>query len=160
MHPYQKIISLFIISLYLAIPQANSQNARNSIYAEFGGNGAFYSLNYEMRFNNQNDGLGGRAGFGFLPTGTGSILSMPLMVNYLKGKNSNYLELGLGVTYLSVDDLLGFLETDVSTWLSTATIGYRRQALDGGFLFKVGVTPFYNEGGVHFWSGLGVGYAF
>jgi len=42
----------------------------------------------------------------------------------------------------------------------TATIGYRYQQNDGGFLFRIGFTPLFGSGGFQPWGGLSLGFSF
>src|SRR2546421_9218137 len=81
-----------------------------SVFGEFGGNGLIFSVNYDTRFGNKQSGIGGRAGVGFFGGTGGGGLTFPLGFNYLAGKNSNYLEAGLGVTILTTtgQDFGGF----------------------------------------------------
>lgn len=113
-----------------------------AIYAEAFGNSLIWSLTYDTRFGPSRDGLGGRAGIGFLSFGNQtSYLTVPVMVNYLLGKNENFFELGLGgIIYVSDDR---FLFPSESTVIGTLTIGYRYQPVKGGLMAKVAVTPIF-----------------
>jgi hypothetical protein len=84
----------------------------------------------------------------------------PIMVNYLSGEGSGNLELGIGVIPLTVS--IGGdsgLKRGTAVF-GTATLGYRFQPLDGGFMFRIGLTPFFNSGGAVPSGGLSLGYAF
>src|SRR3546814_10238662 len=62
----------------------DSTGAR-SIYIEYGGPSAIYSVTYDTRFARNNNGWGIRAGFGFLPSQGINNISVPVQVNYLLG---------------------------------------------------------------------------
>lgn len=104
-------------------------------------------------------------------------VSLSPRVNYLLGRKNRKLELGLGV---SVGYQFGSEEYDVYDWAVDeagnnvmryaghakesrdmmnyfffGNIGYRRQA-PRGFLFRVGVAPFFGFGGKHSISGVGL----
>jgi len=145
--------------------------ARSAIYIELAGQGLLYSVNYEYLLA---DDISVRIGYSqwtisslFLFTaGELSFTGFPVMVNYLSGSGSGHLELGLGVMPMKIsldghDILFG---TDVSNsatlLIGTATLGYRYQPPDGGFVFRIGLTPFFNEKVIAVSGGLSMGVAF
>lgn len=139
-------------------PELESQHAA---YFELGGNGLLYTLNYDYRHNAD---WGGRAGL-MRAGGFGATLTViPAMGNYLMelGSSSHNLELGAGLMYLGVsldageEEAFGFSDNSVA---GTGTVGYRYQPLDGGVVFRGGLTP-YVGAGTGVWLGLSVGYAF
>ena len=142
--------------------------ARNSIFLELGGNGIFYSLNYDHKFF---DHVSARLGGMYLPLpasddGTGGenrvgIALFPIMVNYLVGNGNSRLELGAGtmVGYVSGEVDNENLNAGGVGGLAT-TIGYRLQPRGGGFLFRVGLTPFLVGSGLQLWGGLSLGGTF
>ena len=93
------------------------------------------------------------------------------MLNYLMGKDGNYFEIGLGAAYAYYQE-----NTDIGTGcgcgtsedlfsgegsqlIGTVTIGYRWQPTDGGFMFRVGLSPAFNkEEFIPFWPYLSLGY--
>ena len=141
-----------------------SDVAKNAINVELGGNGFLYSLNYERKVM---DDLGVRIGFSQLslsadstdPSGvTGkvewSITMIPITVNYLlRSKGSNHsLELGAGVTPIFVSvtgnvsdgtkPLIDF-GAEGTAWVPSGVFGYRYEPYDGGFQFRIGLSPMY-----------------
>src|SRR3546814_2314170 len=76
----------------------DSTGAR-SIYIEYGGPSAIYSVTYDTRFARNNNGWGIRAGFGFLPSQGINNISVPVQVNYLLGSTRHFFEAGAGATY-------------------------------------------------------------
>lgn len=141
-------------------------DSHNTLYMELFGNGLTYSLNYDMRFSGKPDGLGGRVGIGYFAIDGISLATVPLMVNYLMGKNGKYFEVGAGATYLSAADRQNSNPTGSpinrgTGWLGSLSFGYRSQPIDGGFLFRAGLTPFFDRSSfMPFWPQVSVGYAF
>ncbi|RYE09386.1 MAG: hypothetical protein EOP51_33350 [Sphingobacteriales bacterium] len=136
------------------------------MYLELAGPGLAFSVNYDTRFSDTRDGLGGRVGFGYFPNPFFSIVSVPVQLNYLVGSRSHFLELGAGATYLKVgddnnnkkdNDFLSF--NAVTGVLGTATVGYRYQPVDGGFNFRISANPVVGDT-FQFTGGISVGYTF
>ncbi len=139
--------------------KAQSVGANSAVYLELGGNGLLYSLNYDYRFDKD---WSARGGIMYAPVGDVSLTIVPLMANYLIGSNHNF-EIGAGIAYLGVSvDVEGedFAGISASGVAGTSTIGYRYQNMDGGFVFRIGLTPVFGEFGVLPWAGLSLGYAF
>jgi hypothetical protein len=120
---------LFLVSIFLFVSaiavhaQDNASNASaddelqnraQSVYFEILGPGVLYSFNYDSRFQNTPDGLGGRIGVSLIVADGSSLFTLPAMVNYLLGNDGKYFEMGLGATYLNVqEDETLFDETPV-----------------------------------------------
>ena len=149
-----------------ALSRRGSGNfARNSIFLELGGNGVFYSLNYDHKiFNHFSARIGGM----YAPwedeisSQNASLLLVPLMANYLVGNGSSRLEVGAGLTFGNISgNLDGFDEfSEGGVAAFTSTVGYRLQPTNGGFLFRIGYTPtFFSDGVLHF-IGLSLGGTF
>lgn len=140
------------------------------VYAELGGPGIAISVNYDRRFNKKTDGLGMYAGLGYGFSTSPSYLTVPVGVNYLLGKNGKYFEMGAGLSYLGIlssDDkgtYIGVIDNYYSGkkgyLLGTMTFGYRRQPINGGFNFRVGLSPFIGDGIAGVLPYIGVGYNF
>jgi hypothetical protein len=162
-----------------------------SIFVEVGGAGLPYSFNYDIRFDKTKmDSWGMRVGIGGYATRNDSFFSLPFMVNKLYGKSSHYFEIGLGATIFGFDEndyrtcVNGFVdqngnficnsyETYKSNYefilpvdgspsvMGTMNFGYRKIPVDGGFTWRINLTPIFNNNG--FWplfAGLGFGYSF
>lgn len=128
---------------------------KNAFFAEVLGNGLLFSVNYDLRLVNK---FGARVGVGYVGStdGDGGILTVPVMGNFLLGKNGRYFEVGAGITYISGT---GDFFENASSILGTMSFMYRRQPEDGGFMWKIGLTPFIAEGVfVPYWGGVGIGY--
>lgn len=154
--------SVLIIALLLGMYSAYSQAAK-SIYFELGGPG-LASFNFDTRFTNKEDGIGGRVGVGgFSIDGTGAVF-FPIQINYLLGKdNKNYFEFGGGVTPVIISgDLIDDDGNDRFTGtFGHLTFGYRMQPLNGGFTFRAFISPVFGEGGfLPYYGGVSFGYKF
>jgi hypothetical protein len=144
------------------------QAMRNNAFLEVAGNGGLYSINYErivvdhftLRLGfatwNLGDDLGG---------GKTGIVTLPVLANLLLGRKKSKLEVGVGF-------LFGREKSNnqrSSIFDLTGVIGYRYQPRNGGFMFRVGITPFYvlngaddpyPGAGLTLSGGLSVGYNF
>ncbi|RYY06349.1 MAG: hypothetical protein EOP43_06620, partial [Sphingobacteriaceae bacterium] len=80
---------------------SNETRAQN-VYIELLGQGLLLTANYDTRFSNKRNGIGGRVGVGFgtLPLSNNTVFTIPIGLNYLIGKKINFFEIGLGATYL------------------------------------------------------------
>jgi hypothetical protein len=165
------------------VPYANEIRKNNesdtsfksgSVYLELGGQGIGLSANADYRFH---PNLTFRAGLSYLIFGYG----MPLSLNYITGKNSSHhLELGSGITYIEIASfsLFGYSTEPVRSVIPTATLGYRYQPQNGGFVFRISFTPLFlivkeesinRERGtveshhrikINPWGGISLGYCF
>ncbi len=157
--------TLVILSILFLINDSKSQSSssfdgpKNAVYAELLGNGLIMSFNYDTRLAGK---LGGRVGLGYVGGKGSSILTVPVLANYLLGKNGRYFEIGAGITYLSAaTDLFDDESNSGSTVLGAFSLMYRNQPVDGGFMWKIGFAPVIAEGVfVPYWVGVGLGYAF
>src|SRR5690606_26814841 len=137
---------------YLAFLQDQTESKRKQgVFFELFGTGLTYSFNYDTRFQNRPDGLGGRVGVSYYAIDGNSLFTLPVSLNYLLGKNGHYFEVGAGATFISgtVDDEgeIFFIESDkAKTVTGNLIFGYRKQPLDGGFLFRAGFAPLIAEG--------------
>ena len=132
-----------------------------ALYAELYGRGLIYSLNYDRRFSKKLTGLGFSAGFGALAIEGEGFIAIPLSINYLAGNKGRYFEAGAGVTFANAGSI-GFndLSSGDGVVLATATLGYRRQPVNGGLNFRAGLN-FIAGGGVFIpYPYVGLGYNF
>jgi hypothetical protein len=160
---------------------AQQRDASNSLFIEGGGPGLLYSLNYELLFD---DDVGIRVGFSYQslqPTaspgggsGKASLITVPILANYLVSFGSSALELGGGATLIRADGAASGNGLAVSgpgtTVLGTAIMGYRRQPFDGGLQLRIGIealvgkglalsNPDPNKVGVLPWMYLSIGFS-
>jgi hypothetical protein len=151
--------------------QDEKEYRRNTVYFELFGTGIFYSVNYERRISPH---VSLRAGFtswslhGGLFTILGieklSMTAFPVMVNYLTGPmKSSHLEIGAGLmpSFFSGKALFTGSEgaNNQSLLVGTASIGYRYQPPDGGFFFRIALTPLLGQI-VGYTGGLSFGLTF
>jgi hypothetical protein len=141
-----------LIAFVSTFTLAKSQSSAKSIYFELGTPG-IASINYDMRFQNKNDGLGFRIGVGGVAIeGTGAVF-IPLGINYLIGKdNKNYFEIGGGVTVLITYDKnfnsngSTTSTSDLNSSFGHTYFGYRYQPQKQGFVFRAGIAPIFGKG--------------
>ena len=86
-------VGIFFFSILFSA--ALSAQSAKSIFFELGGPG-LASINFDTRFGNREDGLGGRVGIGGFKVEETSAIFIPIGINFLLGKDSrNYFEIGL-----------------------------------------------------------------
>jgi hypothetical protein len=162
-----------------------AQPTTKAVYVEIGGAGLPFSFNYDTRFKKGvNTGIGGRIGLGGFALEDEKMLTVPVQLNWLFGKEKNFFELGFGATYLHykgysyyedyVCGVTGCYPTgkvyagdfilpisNVNSVMGTLNFGYRRMPTGSGFTWRAAITPVFNENG--FWplyAGVGIGYKF
>ncbi|MEC3878284.1 hypothetical protein [Parapedobacter sp. 10938] len=151
-------------------PLANIQSLQDStraksVYVEYGGPSAIYSVNYDTRFMRSNNGWGLRAGIGFLPSQGINNISVPIQVNYLLGRTRHFFEAGAGATYFHgdrSDSWFGPSEAG-SMVFGSLSAGYRYQPLSRGVTARIGITGIagsFNNNSVAALPHISVGYRF
>jgi len=125
--------------------QIVSNQKNNAISLELGKSGLIYNLNFDHKFQDKSFGLRFGLGSNFskyleaFTTGAGGY--------YLVGHETNFLELGVDLNYLSVDEVsddqkgvpLIYPNYSIKTFYASANIGYRRYGRKT--LFRIGVSP-------------------
>jgi len=160
---------------------------KNAVFFELGGNGVFYSINYErIIFSKGKAHLSARVGYEFLPRSVfkaiTSLSSNVLLaeVNVFCGRENSFFETGFGIsydteehiehTYLNVESSAEKSYHDIYYFYR---IGYRYHE-PSGFIFRAAATPFIyflpqyvrgqwkRNGEMYFypWAGLSFGYSF
>ena len=154
------VLSVFCGLAYVTPASAQERIAVNSVFAEALGPGLAYSLNYERTIEND---FGLRLGVSYLSvgasvsSGSGTIdasagfFSVPLVASYLGIASGNHvLELGVGGIFTHASGSgSGFgmsASASGNVLLGTAVIGYRRQPVNGGFMFRVGLSALAGKG--------------
>lgn len=122
---------------------------RHAVYGELLGQGILYSLNYDYLLTRDISLRAGVTAWALeVPDFSmkaayrdrqKELVGFPLMINYLAGEQSAHLELGVGV----IPTAQRKLDPNNPPVLFTATIGYRSQSPEGGFVFRVGLTPLF-----------------
>jgi len=173
MKKFYPFILLYFIAFCSSSLHAQTKSAvqsSKSIFLEAGGAGLSYSFNYDFRLKGES-GLGFRAGVSYISRVDDiKMYSVPCQVNYLMGKQTNFFELGVGVTYFYLDDYLYYGNSGESEFLLpvktkgdamfTMTFGFRHQPKQG-IMYRLAITPIANRSG--FWpafAGLSFGYSF
>ncbi len=153
---------LFLQSTVFAQNENDGPKRAQSVYGELGGNGLFFSANYDVRFLKSEKGFGMRAGLGFFGGSGGGLLTVPIGLNYLAGKAPSYLEVGLGYTYASFTSSDDFIDGEGGSLL-VPSVGYRFQPSKKGFTGRVIISPLIalgNGGGWFMFGGISAGYKF
>jgi hypothetical protein len=147
----------------------NAQTHPNSIYLEFLGNTGLYSINYDRLFS---EDVGIRIGFMYFESDYAiffkdiELIFIPITLNYLAGSGDHKFELGGGPALVFGHFKLTFFGLgesdliDANGIVGTATIGYRYQPVDGGFLFRIGFTPWFGFGEFYPSAGISLGISF
>jgi hypothetical protein len=132
-----------------------------AVYFGIGGSGPLFSVNYDRRFGKRLNGLGFTAGVGFFGETGSTIFSIPASLNYLFGKQSHFLELAAGATYLTSSyDAFDGSNGSESLIMGHVNVGYRYQPAKGGFFARTGVSPLFAEDEYVTSFYLGLGYCF
>ena len=165
------IVTLISVNLSAQVAEATFERRGHGTFFEIGGAGFSPTFNYETRFSQKNTGLGIRIGIGFGSLKDVRKLSIPVQITYLLGKkdSKHHIEIGAGYSYfdkLAVDDFK--LNDEVvrfeGTSFGTFSLMYHRHPPLGGFLWKIGYTPFvgnFSDGRTFLpFFGLAFGYAF
>lgn len=156
-------IILTLLVIVISCP-AFSQSKPNSLYIELVGNGGLYSLNYDRLFT---ENFGVRIGFMYFAADWFAFFSdvemvlIPATLNLLVGRGKHKFELGAGPVFISGS--VGFFGSDPVSgsgvgW--TGTIGYRYQQNRGGFMWRIGFTPFIAGGEFFPSGGISLGFSF
>lgn len=155
----KKQVTLFIFSILFSA--ALSAQSAKSIFFELGGPG-LASINFDTRFGNREDGLGGRVGIGGFKVEETSAIFIPIGINFLLGKDSrNYFEIGGGITPTFISDDLIEEDGNFTGTFGHLVFGYRLQPANGGFTFRAFMCPVFGEGGfIPYYAGVSFGYKF
>ena len=138
------------------LPEAKEKRGQN-VFVELGGQGLVFTANYDTRFSNKRNGIGARIGIGAIGAEGGSIVTIPIALNYLLGNENKFFEMSVGATYLKGE----LLDETGSTIIGTMSFMYRLQPEKSGFSYRVGFTPIFNENFfIPYYFGLSLGYTF
>lgn len=161
---------IFLVALIIfTLGKLSAQDApitekrAQNVFVEIGGQGLLFTANYDTRFSNKRNGLGGRAGIGYMSLDGERITTVPIALNYLLGKGKQFFEIGLGATFTSSSDGSPILFKDDSegSVLGTMSFSYRLQPVDSGFSFRAGLTPVFNASNfIPYYAGISLGYSF
>jgi hypothetical protein len=119
-----------------------------ALYFLIGGSGPILSVNYDRRFQKKVNGFGFAAGLGFYGISGISIFSVPVSINYLIGRNTHFMEVAAGTTFISAATTDFFDGSGSgSAFIHHINAGYRYQPTRGGFFFRGGISPLFYQGG-------------
>ncbi len=158
-----------------------AQPVFNAVFAELGGTGGAYSLNYDrIIYKFENIKITGRLGYSLLPIDLDLTQTFIIENNYLFGRKKKFLEAGFGMDYYRASGFKasGYREAYLKNdkYIYTMRLGYRFQNMDAeGFFFRAALTPVLEhlydytdpdnpvlEKSMTFqlWAGLAIGIAF
>jgi len=137
-----------------------TDRAPQALYLGIGGSGPFLSFNYDRRFMKKVNGPGFTAGLGLWGFSGLTVFSVPVSVNYLLGKDSHFLELAGGVTFLTTGGKLFAGNSNQPRFIFHFNAGYRYQPSRGGFFFRGGISPLFAGGEYVISYYLGFGHNF
>ena len=163
--------------LTIASKGERARDAKNAIYLDLLGPGGLYSVNYDRFFT---DDISGRIGLSYFSmsasAGVGdssassstSLLMVPLTLSWTgvhSADRTHNFELGAGPVIANVNgsgSVTGGGATSGSGVgvAGTVLVGYRLQPADGGFVFRVGASPLFGQGGFLPWGYVSLGYGF
>ena len=139
----------YIALLFFYLTDCNAQTIdkpkNNALSFELGKTGLIYTLSFDHKFSNKRFGIRLDAGSNFakylhaFSTGMGGYI--------LFGKKSSFLELGIDLNYLVVDEVsndqkgfsLVYPDYSVKTYYASMNIGYRKYWKNS--LFRLGASP-------------------
>jgi hypothetical protein len=97
-----------------------------------------------------------------------SFAAIPFNINYRFGRRKDFLELGIGATYVYARADGKHITHEVSgiqVWnqdllglYGNFNIGYRHMPYKKGLTYGIAVTPVFGGGLLEFWMGFGIGY--
>jgi len=161
---FRNIFLLLFFSSTVALGQTNQEVgfSKNTVYAELAGAGITYSINYDRRIS---ENISVRGGANYAPTLVAPGFGLIGQSSYLIGKDGEYLELGIGLTYVFSEDpnVVPFSDDEqIKGSLINSFIGFRSQQVGEPVFFRFGITPFYSFfTDKLIWSGgLSFGYSF
>jgi len=172
-------IVCLMLNINLSLSAQEVKVANKFFYTEYGGPGVIMSANFDSRFNsNSRLGFGFRAGAGFgvrqesyntngwIDYRTKTYYSIPLGLNYVFGKPNSVhtFEAGAGFTILTRKVNLYYYNNDnekPGNVIGFFTFMYRKMPEDGGFSWRIGLTPIIGTSGDMVPSiAVGFGYVF
>ncbi|MDL2256875.1 hypothetical protein LJC06_01560 [Bacteroidales bacterium OttesenSCG-928-I14] len=176
-------LSLILLALSFLFVGVNAQEETffgKQFYVELAGPGLGVSANFDSRFKNKEAyGFGYRLGLGFAQyksfstadiynSKTKTVYTIPLGINYVfgKSKSSHTFEVGVGATILTKTISIAYDEDnnnvgEIGNFIGHFSFLYRRQPVNGGFTWRIGISPIIGTSGDLIPYGLvGFGYAF
>jgi hypothetical protein len=137
-----------------ATSTSSGRDAKNTLYLELFGPGLLYSLNYEREIV---DDVNLRIGFGGAAWQGAGYFVLPLGATYSGiGNELHHFEVGATGTIIFAGDSFG----TASSFAFQPILGYRRQAEEGGYNFRAGLSPWISSNGIMPWGYVSFGFSF
>jgi len=139
---------------------------KNAIDVTLGGTGLFISANYSRIIAvNSNYFVNVSVGVGSVPMVGGTTLPHQLTINF--GKESSFLELGIGGTFWSGKSNASAYTETISLYVLSPVIGWRK-IIKNKFVFRAYANPLFHVAGAYYiedyavvpYLGVSVGYSF
>ena len=149
-------LNMLVVNSMRAQADASFAGTTKSVCAEVLGAGIGFSANFDSRFKGQN-GLGFRAGLGFVPVTGITILTIPLGVNYITSKRSSHFEAEFtGTVFTSTNGK--FNGDKISPVFLFPHVGYRYSKPSKSFLGRIYGGPMFFGGITLPFAGISLGY--
>src|ERR1700743_1771229 len=145
-------LNLLLLTLLGLSDRALAQ--KTAVYCEVGGQGIFFSMNYDRRITYTTSGFGVRVGLGYDVSFDPTYMSIPVGLYYMAGDGGNFFEAGVGATYVSITNVPPGGKVDFANkdWngdqkflFGTLNIGYRHQPKESHLNFRTGLTPMFGR---------------
>ena len=155
-------LTLVLLLLAGAVGQAHAQKyyaKETALYMELFGNGGELSANFE-KFIGETISL--RVGGGLTGVTFRKGYVIPFGMSLMFGGRQNKLELGVGGSWIDIDDNgtdRTYLNVEEDQVVATGIFGYRFLG-DYGFTYRLAFTPAYTKDGFQAMGGAAFGYAF
>ncbi len=156
------VLLMAVCCLAFGATLANAQSyyqKETSLYGEIFGTGGEISFNFEKIIGSR---YTVRTGIGITGAAFRKGYTIPFGFSTLLGQNRNFMELGIGGTWIDFDDngtddvIFDLTEDQV---VGHAIVGYRFIG-DYGFSYRLAFTPAYSKNGFQPMGGAAFGYSF
>jgi len=171
------VILVMFLTFNLSLSAQNETAVGKLFYTEFGGPGVIMSANFDKRFDSKSRlGFGFRVGAGFGSrsnanyydsdgnyTGPLTYFSFPVGINYVLGKPNcaKTFEVGAGLSLFTQKMSFYNYNEKEGSIIGFFSFMYRSMPLDGGFSWRIGLTPIIGTSGNMFPMGaIGIGFVF
>jgi len=175
-HSLLIVMVSFVMTFHLSLSAQDGKVANKLFYSEIGGPGVITSINFDSRCNSNSQlGFGFRLGVGFgskdregyysiIPE-TRTYYSIPVGFNYVFGKpnSAHTFEVGTGFSILTRKVSLFTYDYygKSGNMIGFFSFMYRLMPEDGGFSWRIGLTPVIGTSGDLYPMGaVGFGYVF
>ena len=118
----------------------------SSIFLELGGNGINASISFEQVILSKNHKLSlrvgvGNASYGIVFGPPNKVLTIPTELIYLLGKDMNYLDIGLGISFARES----YMDKISRYFFIVPRVSYRRYNKKENRYFRIGYTPILDQ---------------